>query len=129
MVWRPSRYDRKQHPDLPQEAQIEGRLMTVTRHGFRETVYLFTTLPESWEKVVAWYAQRWNLELDLRTLKGTPALASLAGKEFRGGRKGVADCRGGRAGRLAATTLELHPFLRSVERDDRQTVRGRGHRT
>jgi len=80
MVWYPSRSDRKAHPGLPQEARIEGRLIAVTRDGFRETLYLFTTLLDPWEKVVAWYAQRWNMELDLRTLKGTMRLQHLRGK-------------------------------------------------
>lgn len=80
MVWRPSRYDRKQHPGLPEAAQIEGRLIVATRKGFRETLYLFTTLLEPWEKVITWYTQRWNIELDLRTLKGTFRLHHLRGK-------------------------------------------------
>jgi hypothetical protein len=80
MFWRPSRWDRQAHPELPAEAQIQGRLMAVTRPGLREILYLFTTLPDPWEKVVAWYSQRWNLELDLRTLKGTLRLHHLRGK-------------------------------------------------
>lgn len=32
------------------------------------------------EKIVAWYRKRWNLELDLRTLKGTLCLKHLQGK-------------------------------------------------
>jgi hypothetical protein len=80
MVWRPSRWDRRGHPELPQDAQMEGRLIAVTRDGFRETLYLFTTLLDPWEKVVAWYAKRWNIELDLRTLKGTMRLHHPRGK-------------------------------------------------
>lgn len=80
IVWRPSRYERKQHPEMPPHAQIEGRLIVVTQKGFREALYLFTTLSDSWEKVVALYGQRWNMELDLRTLKGTMRLHHLRGK-------------------------------------------------
>ena len=80
IVWYPSRSDRKAHPGLPEEARIEGRLIVVTQNGFREALYLFTTLPDPWERVVAWYAQRWNMELDLRTLKGTLRLHHLRGK-------------------------------------------------
>lgn len=80
VVWRPSGYERKQHPELPPEAQIEGRLIVVTQKGFREALYLFTTLPDSWEKVIALYGQRWHMELDLRTLKGTLRLHHLRGK-------------------------------------------------
>ena len=80
MVWRPSRHERKQHPGLPSDAALEGRLIVVTRAGFRETLYLFTTLQSPWEKVVSWYRQRWNIEVDLRTLKGTMRLHQMRGK-------------------------------------------------
>jgi hypothetical protein len=80
IIWRPSPYERRKHPELPEDAQIEGRLMAVTRPGLRETLYLFTTLQEPVEKIVALYAQRWNLEVDLRTLKGTMRLQHLRGK-------------------------------------------------
>jgi hypothetical protein len=80
LCWCPSRYDRMKHPDLPPNAQIEGRLIVVTRKGFREALYLFTTLTDAVEKVVALYGQRWNLELDLRTLKRTLRLYHLRGK-------------------------------------------------
>jgi hypothetical protein len=44
--------------------------------------YLFTTLSKQTEaeEIVAWYRKRWNLELDLRTLKGTLRLKHLPGK-------------------------------------------------
>jgi hypothetical protein len=80
VVWRPSDFERKKHAELPPEAAIEGRLVVVTQKGFREPLYLFTTLLEPWEKIVAWYAQRWNIELDLRTLKRTMRLHHLRGK-------------------------------------------------
>ena len=80
MVWSPSRSDRTAHPELPEDARIEGRLIVVTQNGFREALYLFTTLPDPREKVVAWYVQRWNIEVDLRTLKGTMRLQHLRGK-------------------------------------------------
>jgi hypothetical protein len=80
LCWRPSRADRKKHPKLPPEAEIKGRLIVVTRPGFRETLYWFTTLTDEWEKIVALYGKRWNLELDLRTLKRTMRLHHLRGK-------------------------------------------------
>ncbi len=78
--WRPSRHDRSRHPELPADAHIEGRLLVVTGKGFRETLYLFTTLPGAWEDIVARYAERWHVELDLRTLKRTLRLHHLRGK-------------------------------------------------
>jgi len=82
VCWRPSRFERKKYPELLADAAIEGRLIVVTRKGFRDSWYLFTTLGEEVEaeQVVAWYGKRWNLELDLRTLKGTLRLDHLQGK-------------------------------------------------
>jgi hypothetical protein len=80
MCWRPTRKDREKHPELPKEAKVEGRLIVVTKDGFRETLYLFTTLEADWEKIVALYAKRWHIELDLRALKRTLRLHHLRGK-------------------------------------------------
>jgi hypothetical protein len=82
VCWRPSSFERKKYPALPADAAIEGRLLVVTQNGFRDSWYLFTTLSEETpaEKIVAWYRQRWNLELDLRTLKGTLRLKHMQGK-------------------------------------------------
>jgi hypothetical protein len=82
VCWRPSSFERKKYPELARDAQIEGRLIVVTQKGFRDSWYLFTTLSDAIEreKIVAWYGKRWNLELDLRTLKGTLRLKHLQGK-------------------------------------------------
>jgi hypothetical protein len=82
VCWRPSPFERKKYPELPADAQIEGRLIVVTQKGFRDSWYLFTTLSDEFEveKIVAWYRKRWNLELDLRTLKGTLRVKHLQGK-------------------------------------------------
>jgi hypothetical protein len=78
--WRPSRNDRNKHPQLPQDAQILGRLLVVTAKGFRDPLYLFTTLTGDREQIVRLYAKRWHLELDLRTLKRTTRLHHLRGR-------------------------------------------------
>jgi len=82
VCWRPSGFERRKYPELPADAAIEGRLIVVTQKGFRDSLYLFTTLSEETEaaQIVAWYRQRWNLELDLRTLKGTLRIKHLQGK-------------------------------------------------
>jgi len=82
VCWQPSSFERRKYPELPADAAIEGRLIVVTQKGFRDSWYLFTTLSEETEaeKIVAWYGRRWNLELDLRTLKGTLRIKHLAGK-------------------------------------------------
>jgi hypothetical protein len=82
VCWQPSSFERKKYPELPAGAAIEGRLIVVTQKGFRDSWYLFTTLSEETEaaQIAAWYRQRWNLELDLRTLKGTLRLKHMQGK-------------------------------------------------
>jgi hypothetical protein len=82
VCWQPSRFEQKKYPELPVDAAIEGRLIVVTQKGFRDNWYLFTTLSEETDaaQIVAWYRQRWNLELDLRTLKGTLRLKHMQGK-------------------------------------------------
>ena len=82
VCWQPSSFERKKYPELAADAAIEGRLIVVTQKGFRDSWYLFTTLSEETKaaQIVAWYRQRWNLELDLRTLKGTLRLKHMQGK-------------------------------------------------
>ena len=69
VVWQPSRDDRRAHPDLPAPARIEGRLIAARLEGAKETLYLFTTLPEMAAEVAALYRERWQIETDLRSLK------------------------------------------------------------
>lgn len=80
VIWRPSAYERSQHPELPTDAQVQGRLIVVMQKGFQQPLYLFTTLAGSVEQLVTWYGKRWNMELDLRTLKGTLRMEHLHGK-------------------------------------------------
>jgi hypothetical protein len=80
VCWQASRQDRRQHPELPPEAQVSGRVIAVRQSGFRETLYLFTTLPDPAENIVALYARRWSLELDIRSLKRTLGVHHLRSK-------------------------------------------------
>jgi hypothetical protein len=73
-------------PDLP-APDIAGRLLyvRVERDGFRPMdVYLFTTLTDrltySTQAILALYARRWNVELNLRHLKITMAMEELRAK-------------------------------------------------
>lgn len=84
-VWSPSRYDDCE-PDLPSPA-IAGRLiyLRLTKNGFRPIdLYLFTTLTDREAypaaELVALYGQRWQAELNLRHVKTTLEMESLAGK-------------------------------------------------
>jgi putative transposase len=86
-VWRPSRNDRQAHPDLPEDACVRGRIIVAAvqpDHGEAPfLLVLFTTIlprasaKERRELAVGLYGKRWNLELDLRTLKSTLELEQL----------------------------------------------------
>lgn len=81
ILWRPSRDDRRNHPQLPADAGVRGRLM-VRRVQSRDNaaaflLCLFTTLPQASDQILELYGQRWNIETDLRSLKSTLELDQL----------------------------------------------------
>jgi hypothetical protein len=83
VVWRASRWDRDAHPQLPQGALLEGRLIVcVNPSRPSELLYLFTTLDLPVEEVRAVYKLRWNVETDLRSLKRTVGLHQLSSKSI-----------------------------------------------
>ena len=77
--WKPSRWDRRAHPELPADACIRVRLIAAqaVRKGKAIQLYLVTTLDPPVEPIVELYGFRWNIELDLRSLKQTVHLHSL----------------------------------------------------
>jgi len=81
VVWQPSRWDRKAHRHLPEQATVEGRLLVCanpSRPG--ELLYLFTTLDLPGQELLGIYGLRWNVETDLRSLKRTLCLHQLSSK-------------------------------------------------
>ena len=81
--WRPSQNDRRAHPELPADAVVRGRLIVAHvegEDGKRIKLYLFTTLEEPREVLVELYRRRWDVELDIRSLKQTLRLHSLSSK-------------------------------------------------
>lgn len=81
ITWRPSRDDRRTHPELPKDAFITGRLIVRRVQpddgGKPFLLALFTTLELKEKELLAIYGQRWNIETDLRTLKNTLRLDQL----------------------------------------------------
>jgi hypothetical protein len=81
LVWRPSRDDRRSHPNLSADACVKGRLMVrevkPDNGGNAFLLALFTTLPSDQQEIFALYGQRWAIETDLRTLKTSLCLDQL----------------------------------------------------
>ena len=79
--WRPSRADRRRHPELPAGVCITGRLIVrrvqPERGGKPFLLALFTSLELKEKKLLDLYGQRWKIETDLRTLKSTLRLDQL----------------------------------------------------
>jgi len=79
--WKPSRWDRQAHPDLPLDAGVRGRLIVRQVRPSDGSgpilLYLFTTLTLPANQILELYGQRWNIETDLRSLKQTVGLYML----------------------------------------------------
>lgn len=78
MVWEPSRWERKEHPQLPSGARLEGRLLVMENPSRpKELMYLWTNLDLPAQEIREIYKLRWNIETDLRSLKRTVGLEQL----------------------------------------------------
>jgi hypothetical protein len=80
VCWRPSAYERKQHPELPADACVQGRLIVeqvTALNGKQVILYLFTTLDLGVKQLLQLYGDRWDVETDLRSLKQTLRLQTL----------------------------------------------------
>ena len=81
VAWRPSRWDRNAHPQLPQEASVVGRLIVCANPSRPdELLYLFSMLDLPVEEILGIYQLRWRVETDLRSLKRTVGLHQLSSK-------------------------------------------------
>jgi hypothetical protein len=81
MRWEPSSHDRRSHPELPADADVEGRLIVrqvqPSNGATPFLLALFTTLKDDADSVIELYGYRWNIETDLRSLKATLRLQQL----------------------------------------------------
>lgn len=72
ICWVPSREDRRNNPELPAMAAVEGRLLAFKvrdASGKWQKLYFFTTLSLPANRILNLYGHRWNIETDLRSLK------------------------------------------------------------
>ena len=83
VAWQASRWDRAAHPQLPEQATVEGRLIVCANPSRpNELLYLFTTLNLPVEEILGIYKLRWNVETDLRSLKRTVGLHQLSSRSL-----------------------------------------------
>ena len=79
--WQPSPNERRKHSKLPADACVEGRLIVgQVQPNNGDTPFLlalFTTLEEPADSVIELYGYRWNIEMDLRSLKTMLGLEQL----------------------------------------------------
>jgi hypothetical protein len=79
LVWKPSPYERRQHPHLPADAAVRVRLHEV-RISDKLTLWLVTTLSEPGVVLAEVYRSRGHIETDLRELKQTLSLEEIRGQ-------------------------------------------------
>jgi hypothetical protein len=81
--WTPSSHDRSKPKDLPEDAHIDGWVLTCAHpHKKGEKLYLFSTLEQTPQQALATYGLRWNIETDLRNLKRTVELHQIRGRSL-----------------------------------------------
>jgi hypothetical protein len=70
--WTASRFDGRRQGGMPEGACVEGRLIAarIGRGKSKEWLYLFATVAQPREQLLALYAKRWRIETDLRSLTG-----------------------------------------------------------
>src|SRR5262249_32666042 len=81
--WRPSKAERRKHPELPEDAQLSGWLMAQEGEHPEQgelTLYLFSTEEMGNEQAAATYGRRWGVGRDIRDLKQTLLLWELQGR-------------------------------------------------
>ena len=81
LEWKPSKWERRTHPELPPDASVRGRLLVrkvkPDNGGPAFLLALFTTLSSTVKDAFELYGKRWAIETDLRTLKSTLRLDQL----------------------------------------------------
>jgi hypothetical protein len=81
ITWQPTSADRRNHPDLPKDACVHGRLWVCLVQPSNQAnpflLAIFTTWDASLQQILEVYGQRWNIETDLRTLKSTLHMEQL----------------------------------------------------
>jgi hypothetical protein len=81
--WTPSREDRQNNPQLPDEAAVYGRFVEIriAHQGQEVVLLLFTTdLTATHAELAALYRQRWDIETDIRDVKIALNMHKITGR-------------------------------------------------
>jgi hypothetical protein len=79
VTWRPSRGDRRSHPELPEGAAVKGWVHEVKVSEVL-TLWLFTTLEATGTRLAGLYHHRQDIETAIRDLKETLMLSEVTAK-------------------------------------------------
>jgi hypothetical protein len=79
LCWKPSRADRKSHPELPADAQVSVSLHEVVVSE-SVTLWLVTTLSDGGVELASLYELRRDVETDIRDVKRTLKLDEMRGQ-------------------------------------------------
>lgn len=82
VIWKASHHDRAKNPEFSKNTEVQGRVIclnvTPNTGGKSVPLYVFTTLmKESAESIIEMYGLRWNIEVDIRSLKKTASMELL----------------------------------------------------
>jgi hypothetical protein len=81
VVWKPSDYERRMHPELTLDSAVRGWVVACRNPAKADQMlYMFTTLDLKPSRILALYKLRWNIETDLRSLKRTVGLHELSAR-------------------------------------------------
>jgi len=84
LLWKPTRADRKNHPELPADAAVRVVLherIVTSPNGASQTLWLVTTLRSAdGESVATLYRHRLNVESDIRDVKVALQMENLRGR-------------------------------------------------
>lgn len=92
-TWKPAKGTRQGHPEIPEDAELLGRMIRHTYHrkGSKPVkIVIFTTLKLPLDQIVSLYALRWNIETDFRSIKTTMKMELLDVKSASMARKEIA---------------------------------------
>ena len=93
LAWKPSRKERRKHPELPADACVNVELHEVQgtdAKGQPLTLWIVTTLVTTGEKLAELYHQRLNVETDIRNVKVVLRMDELRGQSYSMLRKELA---------------------------------------